>query len=777
MSLIYLSWMLLVGFLCSACTDYVAQIEDKIEENERTSAVDQSSSSVVISCSSSKVAESNDSFAQSDVEGNLTDARDGQTYRTVKIGSQTWMAQNLNYETADSYCYNDSASNCSKYGRLYIWTTARAVCPTGWHLPSKTEWETLFDFAGNRLTAGKALKSESGWADDGDGSDSFSFSSLPAGYRNSDGYYRSERVLTYFWSSTDYDSDNAYDVYLFYGYDFASLNYHNKEFWYSVRCLKDDKSEQTQKSSSSAKSSSSSVAKSSSSVKASSSSKVVGTCGPDNFAVNEEYQISWKFTRNGSLSATELLSASFYWTFEGGTPDSASVLGIGGLSQKVTYATTGDYGASLVIDVAGDTYRVTCSPVHVPIQTVESSPSVKSSSSSENVAMGSMTDSRDGQKYKTVKIGTQTWMAENLNYETENSYCYNDTASYCDKYGRLYTWAAAMDSAGTWSMNGKGCGFYEYDKNDNGKKCLSTYPVRGVCPEGWHLPMLTEMRALLSAVGGDSSAGKVLKSTTGWDNDGNGTDAFSFSAFPAGYTANNVCYGYEGNRRTDFMSSTESSNDRSYTMALFDVENKAHIVANSKVCGFSVRCIKDDASSKVPAPDEVTLGLMTDNRDNQTYKTAKIGLQTWMAENLNYKIDDSYCYNDSASNCTKYGRLYTWTAAMKACPSGWHLPTQADWEILYTAGGISFTAGKVLKATSGWDSEGNGSDAVSFSALPAGSRSAFEKYDGLNYVASFWSSSGDNDGAHEVELAYNSDSAAWVHCSKDVAKSVRCVKD
>lgn len=367
MSLNYLSWMLLVGFLCSACTDYVAQIEDKIEESERTSAVDQSSSSVVISCSSSKVAESSDSFAQSDVEGNLTDARDGQTYRTVKIGSQTWMAQNLNYETADSYCYDDSASNCSKYGRLYIWAAAKSVCPADWHLPSETEWETLFNSVGGQLTAGKVLKSKSDWAGNGDGSDSFSFSSLPAGYRNSDGYYRNEGNLTYFWSSKEYDSDSAYVVYLYYGYDFASLNYHNKVFWYSVRCLKDDKSEQTQKSSSSAKSSSSSVAKSSSSVKASSSSKVVGTCGPDNFAVNEEYQISWKFTRNGSLSATELLSASFYWTFEGGTPDSASVLGIGGLSQKVTYATTGDYGASLVIDVAGDTYRVTCSPVHVPI--------------------------------------------------------------------------------------------------------------------------------------------------------------------------------------------------------------------------------------------------------------------------------------------------------------------------------------------------------------------------------------------------------------------------
>ena len=145
-----------------------------------------------------------------------------------------------------------------------------------------------------------------------------------------------------------------------------------------------------------------------------------------------------------------------------------------------------------------------------------------------------MTDERDGQTYKTVTIGTQTWMAENLNYETAKSYCYGDNVTNCAKYGRLYTWAAAMDSAGTWTTNGLSCGY--------SKTCLPTYPVRGVCPEGWHLPTQMEWNTLFTAVGGQSTAGLKLKSSPGWNSRGNGTDAFGFSALPAGDRSYNGNY-------------------------------------------------------------------------------------------------------------------------------------------------------------------------------------------------------------------------------------------
>ena len=216
-----------------------------------------------------------------------------------------------------------------------------------------------------------------------------------------------------------------------------------------------------------------------------------------------------------------------------------------------------------------------------------SSSSVIPSSSSVTLSEveGSLTDTRDGHSYKTVTIGSQTWMAQNLNYETANSYCYSNNASNCTKYGRLYTWAAAMDSVGSWSANGKGCGY--------GKTCSPTYPVRGVCPVGWHLPTQTEWNTLFTAVGGQSTAGKMLKSTSGWNSSGNGTDAYSFSALPAGGRGGNGHFNYEGNNAY-FWSSTDDNSYYAYSMILYYNGDYAGLDDGNEGYGFSVRCVKDE---------------------------------------------------------------------------------------------------------------------------------------------------------------------------------------
>jgi uncharacterized protein (TIGR02145 family) len=226
------------------------------------------------------------------------------------------------------------------------------------------------------------------------------------------------------------------------------------------------------------------------------------------------------------------------------------------------------------------------------------------SSSSSSIETGILTDSRDGKIYKTVKIGSQVWMAENLNYDPGRggsgsnkydwSWCYDDNKTNCDKYGRLYSWAAAMDSAGTWSTEGKGCGFLMEGT------CSPTYPVtvRGICPSGWHLPTKTEFETLISAVGGKSIAGKMLKSISGWDSDGNGIDAYGFYALPAGrnYWASHIYREYQNSGYwAIFWSATEVDRTQAIEMSLYYSSEGAgqNSFNNNKRDGYSVRCVKN----------------------------------------------------------------------------------------------------------------------------------------------------------------------------------------
>lgn len=215
----------------------------------KSSSSDASSSSVVQPSSSVAYVEPCRTDSVDTCEyGTLTDERDGQTYKTVKIGTQTWMAENLNYAylqpTAEldssSFCYRDSASYCEKYGRLYSWDVAINICPDGWHLPDTTEWNTLFAAVGGSSTAGKMLKSTSGWKNSGNGTDAYSFAVLPAGYGDNGKTYDFEGSDADFWSSTEDDSGSAYDVLMNYHDDVAYLFNLGKRQAFSVRCVKDE---------------------------------------------------------------------------------------------------------------------------------------------------------------------------------------------------------------------------------------------------------------------------------------------------------------------------------------------------------------------------------------------------------------------------------------------------------------------------------------------------------------------------------------------------------
>jgi uncharacterized protein (TIGR02145 family) len=178
-------------------------------------------------------------------EQSFLDSRDGKKYRVVKIGNQTWMGENLNYYASGSKCYDNKPENCTKYGRLYDWKTAKTACPSGWHLPSQAAWDVLGNDA-------KKLKATSGWYKNGNGTDDYGFSALPGGEGNSSGsFYQLVGYNGFWWSSSEikgfeYDeappgivNGNIYYRNMDYGIDYV-LQSNTRSDLFSVRCLKDN---------------------------------------------------------------------------------------------------------------------------------------------------------------------------------------------------------------------------------------------------------------------------------------------------------------------------------------------------------------------------------------------------------------------------------------------------------------------------------------------------------------------------------------------------------
>jgi uncharacterized protein (TIGR02145 family) len=178
-----------------------------------------------------------------------------------------------------------------------------------------------------------------------------------------------------------------------------------------------------------------------------------------------------------------------------------------------------------------------------------------------------------------------------------------------------------------------------------------------------------------------------------------------------------------------------------------------------------------------PQEGKIEGKTLTDSRDGKKYRTVVIGERTWMAENLNYEADGSKCYDNKPENCNKYGRLYDWNTAMKACPSGWHLPSDDEWAIDGYVGG---EAGKKLKSKSGWNNDGNGTDEYGFSALPGGNGYSDGSFDYVGDVGNWWSASENevtSDIASSLYMNYSLEDAFWDDNFKSRLLSVRCLQD
>jgi len=430
-------------------------------------------------------------------------------------------------------------------------------------------------------------------------------------------------------------------------------------------------------------------------------------------------------------------------------------------------------------------------------------------------------DSRDGQTYRTVKIGEQTWMAENMNYKTKrgswlyDGLCDKDSLSYYTtygkafdkRYGRVYDWKRA----------------------------------KKICPAGWKLPDTADWNMLVKTVGGKMAA-KTLKSKNAWNkweegSDTNGTDDFGFSALPGGgcvpngyfeimddfgrwWTATkytNVPEAGKWRRMNNFAyfrGMNEFDNITKPTGGGYSYRDEITERIDEMSIGYSVRCVQKNrterrgsirkrvrttaaaaAANRLEKHLPIIYDTLTDERDGKTYKTIAIGGKRWMAENLNYETDSSWCYNDTLSYCETYGRLYAWNAAKTACPAGYHLPSREEWDNLAgSAGGLFFPlggdfhhwdlAGKRLKARTGWNTykrkSGNGKDNCGFSALPGGSRHRDAGDFGYAGAIGFWWTSTeffvDSHALYRYMDNYHVNMDEH-YGRKDHGYSVRCVAD
>ena len=445
-----------------------------------TSSSSVTSAGSVTSSSSTTIEDPRASYLNPNIDyGEMTDSRDGQVYKTVKIGGQVWMAQNLNYDDSvktpslkeNSWCYNDSSEYCEKYGRLYSWAAAKDVCPTGWHLPSEDELDDLIDSVARSASVGKSLQTKL-W---NSGTDAYGFSAIPAGRRDNSGWYTGESAA--FWSSTAENKGYAFYMFIFASGD-ARLGVLSEKYGASVRCIQGEV-----------------IAESSSSGK-------------------DSLNFDWSIPKENYLNP--------------------------------------------------------------------------------NIHYDSLVDDRDGQVYKTVGIGSQVWMAQNLNYADSVQtpslkgliWCYWNDSAKCEAVGHLYSWSAAIDSVALANdpANPLICG--------RGKLCELPTRVQGVCPNGWHLPDTTEWENLFAAVGGRSTASDVLRSSDGWYYNKNGTNAYGFTALPAGYGGDGCSFGGDTSNGF-FWTATQTGEDDAYHVLLSVYNEGPRVTSEGKNFGFSVRCVKD----------------------------------------------------------------------------------------------------------------------------------------------------------------------------------------
>ncbi len=494
-------------------------------------------------------------------ESTFIDERDGQSYSTIRIGNQCWMAENLNVGTPLNFVSQEDNGiiekyciDCDVYGGLYqYWEMmdynyvegSQGICPEGWYVPTDEDWYKLTIYLGGEESAGGQLKeaSTAHWnAPNVDATNSTGFTALPGGYRGSTGSYSGLGSEANFWTSTE--EGGPMNVHIWQrkltsgeGAIFDDLRWYDNSL--SVRCIKGVPSFNKPPLEPSWES-------------------------PVNGSVNQplEMTLSWLCfdPEDNSMSYaiyfdTVYPPQYFGWLYENSFTFNYP------LEENTTY-----YWKIEVWDDRNDT-------TVGPIWTFKTA---------EWQCGNLLLDERDWQTYNTVQIGEQCWMAENLNIGTEinitehplnngiiEKHCYD-----CDIYGGLYNWLELMN----------------YNSVDG---------TQGICPEGWHIPTDEDFFILSSFLGGDSISGSKLKEAGNdhWNQpNSDATNESGFTALPGGTGYGGGGYGNLSGQGdfTLFYSSTLNMYGFQIFRSLFNntaTFNEDYDVESMNES--SVRCIKD----------------------------------------------------------------------------------------------------------------------------------------------------------------------------------------
>ncbi len=558
-------------------------------------------------------------------EDSIKDTRDGKMYNIVKIGDQWWFAENLNFASANSWCYENNPAYCDTFGKLYTWNAALNSCPFGWHLPRDNEFKTLERYLGMDSIAAEQIE----WRGTDEGTrlkigSPIGFNIEFGGFRLENSTFNYVNSSATLWTSDETSATEAW--YRGFGTTDQKIHryYYVKDMGFSVRCIKTNSPQLLIDSVYN-------ITKTSSKIDA----KVLSDGG-----VNvTERGICYGLTHNPTILSGKFISGSGVGSFtvllSGLTTnrtyyarayainnyDTAYSTEISFISITKPIVTTSsvsslakttafvggnvtDDGGSTILE-RGVCYGITPHPVstgsHLAIGTGTGSFSATLSGLNPNrtyylraYAMnvkgvsygseytfktlpfylkGTLTDSRDSKIYSKIKIGEQWWFAENLNFASANSWCFENNTSNCDTLGRLYLYTASIN----------------------------------VCPTHWHLPSDNEWKTM------ETELGIINPDNTGWRGIDQGTQlkdegSSGFDVLMGGFRNTSGDFVEYGTSGTFWTSTSASTNDAWYRgFGLPDVG--VHRDIFDKGYSFSVRCLKDT----LPVVSTSTIGVVTDS--------------------------------------------------------------------------------------------------------------------------------------------------------------------